>query len=358
MMLQEQFDALRRVFAEALGHASSVSDLETAEIRFLGRKGELAELMRQMATAPAEERPAIGKSANETKLAMERDLHAKRETLRVGEEARRLAEELEDVTEPGARPPEGHLHPMTHAIQEISAIFERAGFARKRFPEVEWDWYTFEALNMPKDHPARDEQETFTVDAPVHRKYGRMILSTQATSGTARLLETERPPIRAFNIAKTYRRESNATHTPMFHQIDVACVDKGISIAHLRGVLDYFAKAFFGPDRRTRLRPHHFRFTEPSFEIDISCGMCGGTGWIDAASSSRCRICKRGWLELGGSGMLHPQVLKTAGIDPRVYSGLAFGWGIERVFMMKEGLQLDDMRMLYQNDLRFLQQFS
>ncbi len=363
MTLIERYAIARDAFTTALRDARALADLDALEIRFLGRKGELAELMKQMAGASTEERPALGKAANETKQAMERALAVKRDALAAKENETRLAAEAEDVSEPGARPAQGHLHPMTHAIQEVSAIFERAGFARARYPEVEWDWYTFEALNMPKDHPARDEQETFLVDAPANKKFGKMILSTQATSGTARLLEEENPPIRAFNITKTYRPESNATHTPMFHQIDAVVVDKGISIAHLRGVLDYFARSFFGPGRRTRLRPHHFRFTEPSFEIDVSCGLCNGTGYLDVSrftfpvSSSRCRVCKRGWLELGGSGMLHPNVLKTAGIDPRVYSGLAFGWGMERVFMMKEGLKLDDMRALYQNDLRFLNQF-
>ncbi len=370
MSLQEQFHRIKRDFVEALNGARSLSDLDSLEIRFLGRKGALAELMRQMASATTEERPMLGRAANETKVSMENALTEKRKSLQQQENEKRLSSETEDVTESGIRPLSGHLHPVTQTIQEITSIFERAGFARMRYPEVEWDWYTFEALNMPKDHPARDEQETFLIDTLAHKKYGKMILSTQATSGTARCLEEGKPPIRAFNIVKTYRRESNATHTPMFHQIDVAVVDRGISVAHLRGVLDYFAKSFFGPGRRTRLRPHHFRFTEPSFEIDVSCGVCGGSGWTrasrnapacrtgrDQGSSEKCRVCKRGWLELGGSGMLHPQVLKTAGIDPRVYSGLAFGWGIERVLMMKEGLALDDMRTLYQNDLRFLQQF-
>jgi phenylalanyl-tRNA synthetase alpha chain len=267
-----------------------------------------------------------------------------------------LAEtERVDVTEPGARPPEGHLHIVTQAINEITSIFERIGFVRTRYPEVDWDWYAFEALNMPPDHPARDEWETFFMDAPVSPKMGKMILTPHATNGTARILAEKQLPIRAINIAKTYRRQIDITHVPMFHQFDGVYVDQGVSVAHLRGVLDYFVKSFFGPDRETRLRPFHFRFTEPSFEIDVSCGVCCGSGV--GADKQKCRTCKRGWLELGGAGMLHPNVLKAGGLDPKKYSGLAFGWGVERTYMMKQGMQLDDIRTLYKNDLRFLQQF-
>ena len=207
---------------------------------------------------------------------------------------------------------------------------------------------------MPKDHPARDEWETFFMDAP-QSKLGKMLLTPHATNGTARALAEGKMPIRSINIAKTYRRQIDATHVPMFHQFDGVYVDENVSITHLRGVLEYFAKEFFGPERKTRLRPFHFRFTEPSFEIDVSCGVCGGTGI--GADKQKCRVCKRGWLELGGAGMLHPNVLKAAGIDPKKYSGLAFGWGVERTYTMKQGLQIDDLRNLYKNDLRFLKQF-
>lgn len=358
MSLKNNLNDLQTSAEKAIANAKNLQDIEALDVRFLGRKGELTALLKGLGEVTADERPALGVLANEIKSTIALMLDVAKRNLSVGALTERLAKEREDITEPGTRPPEGHLHPMTHAIREITAIFERAGFTRTRYPEVEWDWYTFEALNMPKDHPARDEQETFHVEAPEHPKWGRMILSTQATSGTARALAESQPPIRSFNITKTYRREYDITHVPMFHQIDVVYVDKDVSITHLRGLLDHFAKAFFGPNRTTRLRPHHFRFTEPSFEIDISCGVCGGTGLLVAdGKEEKCRTCKRGWLELGGAGMLHPNVLKAAGIDPETYSGLAFGWGVERTYMMKEGLQLDDVRHLYKNDLRFLKQF-
>ena len=219
---------------------------------------------------------------------------------------------------------------------------------------MEWDWYAFEALNMPPEHPARDEWETFFMDAPVHSKWGKMLLTPHATSGTSRALASDKPPIRAINIQKTYRRQADVTHVPMFHQFDGVYVDTDVSLAHLIGVLDYFAKEYFGSDRRARLRPYHFRFTEPSFEFDISCGVCGGTGVL--GDRTKCRTCKRGWLELGGAGMLHPNVLKAAGLDPHKYSGLAFGWGVERVLAMK--YNLPDIRNIHSTDLRILNQFK
>jgi phenylalanyl-tRNA synthetase alpha chain len=355
MTLSKQLQALSLDANQEIVTAKSLADLETIEIKFLGRKGELAGLMKGVASASTEERPKLGQLANEVKTQIERSLSSARGKLAGHAIKERLEAEREDVTEPGDRPPEGHLHLVTHAIRDITAIFNRIGFVRTRYPEVDWDWYAFEALNMPKDHPARDEWETFFMDAPPNVTMGKMVLTPHATSGTARNLSEKSLPIRSINIAKTYRRQIDMTHVPMFHQFDGVYVDKGVSIAHLRGVLDFFAREFFGPDRRTRLRPFHFRFTEPSFEIDVSCGVCEGTGTL--TDGHKCRTCKQGWLELGGAGMLHPNVLQAAGIDPNVYSGLAFGWGVERTYMMKEGLQLDDIRTLYQNDLRFLRQF-
>lgn len=354
MTLQDRIQALALSADQAVKQANSLQDLEEIGTRLVGRKGELTGLLKELATVPADQRPSIGTLANEVKRIVETKIEEARQRMSSFEEEKRLLNEREDVTEPGIKPPKGHLHIVTQAIQEITDIFARAGFVRTRYPEVEWDWYAFESLNMPKDHPARDEWETFFMDAPVSEKYGKMILTPHATSGTARNLADKNFPIRAINIAKTYRRQIDVTHVPMFHQFDGLFVDKGVAIAHLRGILDYFAREFFGPERKTRLRPFHFRFTEPSFEIDISCGVCNGTGFID---ERKCRTCKRGWLELGGAGMLHPNVLKAAGIDSSVYSGLAFGWGVERTYMMKEGMQVDDIRTLYKNDLRFLQQF-
>lgn len=354
MNLTEQLRVLHLQAQQDIKNASTLDDLTQLEIRYLGRKGELTSALRGLSELQGEERRAAGIVANEIKQALEEQITQSRGRLGEVHVARQLLEERVDVTEPGVRPPTGHLHVVTQAIQEITDIFARAGFVRTRYPEVEWDWYAFEALNMHKEHPARDEWETFFMDAPTSERWGKMILTPHATSGTARCLADREFPIRAINIAKAYRRQIDVTHLPMFHQFDGVYVDKGVSIAHLKGILEYFVHEFFGKDRQVRIRPFHFRFTEPSFEIDISCGVCAGTGMVDAA---KCRACKRGWVELGGAGMLHTNVLKAAGIDPKIYSGFAFGWGVERNYMMKEGLKLDDIRTLMKNDLRFLQQF-
>ncbi len=353
---------------QEISKSANLAELEACEVRFLGRKGELTQQLRGLASLDDDARRRAGQCANEVKQHLEHVVIQTRARLSEASVREQLLTEREDVTEPGKHPPEGHLHLVSHAIHEITEIFARAGFVRQRAPEVEWDWYVFEALNMPKDHPARDEQETFFLDAPASPRYGRMLLTTQATSGTARLLARKQLPLRAITISKTYRRQIDITHVPMFHQFDGVYVDKNVSIAHLRGIIEYFAQNFFGPKRKTRLRPYHFRFTEPSFEVDVSCGVCDGTGFVTdpppyqggargGSVAQKCRTCKRGWLELGGAGLLHPNVLTAAGIDPRVYSGFAFGIGVERTYMMKEGMKLDDVRILYGNDLRFLQQF-
>jgi len=344
MELESSLRAIQNQARDAFNGAQSLAELEELEIRFLGRKGELASLMKEMATVSAEERPKIGAFANEVKLEIEQTLERKRTELGGAAINAKLSKEQEDVTEPGLRPPEGHLHVVTQAIREFTDIFERAGFQRVRPPEVDWDWFAFESLNMPKEHPARDDWETFFMNAPTSEKprQGRMLLTPHTTNGTAHLLKDQKPPIRAISIGKTYRRQIDLTHLPMFHQFDGVYVDKGVNLTHLLGIIEYFVKEFFGEDRKVRIRPYHFRFTEPSFEIDISTDS---------------RMGKNGWLELGGAGMLHTNVIKAAGLDPEEYSGLAFGWGVERTYMMKEGLQLDDIRTLYKNDLRFLQQF-
>ncbi len=360
-MREDKLSALERDLKKAVDTAETIEALEAAETRFLGRKGEITGVLRQLGSLSDEERRDIGSRANDVKAEGERRIAAARERLLAQHASSAADRERLDVTEPGIRPPQGHLHITTQAIREITSIFDRIGFARIRERESDWDWYAFEALNMPPDHPARDEWETFFMDAPVNDKWGKMILTPHTTNGTARILAEQAKSlkegngIRAVNISKTYRRQMDITHLPMFHQFDGVLVDEGISLAHLRGVLDYFARTFFGPTRQIRLRPFHFRFTEPSFELDVSCGVCGGTGI--GVDKQKCRTCKRGWLELGGAGMLHPNVLKAAGIDPQKYSGLAFGWGVERTYMMKEGMQLDDIRIMYKNDLRFLEQF-
>lgn len=350
----DQLNGLRVELFQAVEGAPDAETLTSIEITYLGRKGRLTALLKGLADVDEASRPKIGSLANQIKQEAEHAIAMRR--ARFSESALSdLAErERVDMTEPGTRPPEGHLHVVSQAIREITSIFEKIGFTRTRYPEVEWDWYAFEALNMPKDHPARDEWETFFMDAPVS-KQGKMVLTPHTSNAQVRELKRGQFPVRMISIGKTYRRQSDVTHAPMFHQFEGLYVDKGVAITHLRGVLDYFATSFFGPDRKTRLRPFHFRFTEPSFEIDISCGVCGGTGL--AADRQKCRVCKRGWLELGGAGMVHPNVLKAGGVDPKKYSGFAFGWGVERTYMMKEGMQLDDIRLLYKNDIRFLKQF-
>jgi phenylalanyl-tRNA synthetase alpha chain len=350
----DKLKALKKAIEKVVDQAKDAAGLEQVEIEYLGRKGKLTALLKGVADLAEQDRPKVGALANQIKREVQQLLEVKKRALAGGQFSVLGETEREDVTEPGIRPPEGHLHIVTQAIREITQIFSNIGFMRTRYPEVDWDWYAFESLNMPPDHPARDEWETFFVDAPISKK-GKMVLTPHTSNGQVRELERHELPVRMISIGRCYRRQSDITHVPMFHQFEGLYVDKQVSISHLRGVLDYFAKEFFGPGRTTRLRPHHFPFTEPSFEIDISCGICGGTGV--GKDKQKCRVCKSGWLELGGAGMVHPNVLKAGGVDPKKYSGFAFGWGIERTYMMKEGIQIDDVRTPYKNDLRFLKQF-
>jgi phenylalanyl-tRNA synthetase alpha chain len=323
--------------------AKDVKELEDLRIAYLGRNGKLTNLIKEIKDLSPQDRKQAGRLINEVKNGVLEAISAQKNTFKES------AREWFDATIPGKKPKIGHLHLVTQAIEEISETFKKIGFVRVRYPEVEWDWFAFEALNIPEGHPARDDWETFFIDAPADSKYGQMCLTPHTSSGQVREMQrVKEPPIRMINIAKCYRRQLDVIHTQMFHQFEGLVVDKGISIVHLKGALDYFARNFFGKDRKTRLRPHHFRFTEPSFEVDISCDICKGKG---------CKLCKEGWLELGGCGMVHPTVLKNGGIDPKKYTGFAFGWGVERTFMMKSGLEIDDIRLLYSTDLRFLTQF-
>ncbi|MBU1705712.1 phenylalanine--tRNA ligase subunit alpha [Patescibacteria group bacterium] len=357
--MKEEFEQLKDQAQEALKSVLDRDKLEVLKIEFLGRKGKMAELMKQIVNVADEERKLIGALANEVKTGLESAFSAKEQELAGAEEAGRAEKEWLDISEPGAWSKEGHLHPVTTAIGEISDIFARLGFACVRAPEVEWDYYAFESLNMPPDHPARDDWETFFIADGAQtaqgkgEKQGKMVLTPHTSNSQNREMAKGKLPIRMININRTYRRQSDVSHTPMFHQFEGLMIDQGVTIAHLKGVLDYFARTYFGAERKTRLRPHHFRFTEPSFEIDISCGVCQG----HASSDSTCRLCKAGWLELGGAGMVHPNVIRAGGLDPEKYTGFAFGWGIERTLMMREGMQVDDIRTLYRNDLRFVKQF-
>ncbi len=346
ILLQIETEAKQAIVA-----TKTLESIEQIRVLFLGRKGKITGVLKELAGLSLEERKAIGGLANSVKNKVEAALAARGNELSAAAYANLAETEWIDVTAPGIKPPDGHLHLVTKTIREIEHIFRYLGFTRRRYPEVEWEWYAFEALNMPKNHPARDEWETFFMgdDKIIEdAKYGKMVLTPHTSSGQIRELERGELPIRMINIGKCFRRQSDISHVPMFHQFEGLLVDKNVSIANLKGVLEYFAKAFFGPERKIRLRPYHFRFTEPSFEIDVSCGVCLGGG---------CRLCKGGWLELGGAGMVHPNVFKATGVNPKIYSGFAFGWGVERTAMMKSGLKIDDIRILYKNDIRFLEQF-
>jgi phenylalanyl-tRNA synthetase alpha chain len=327
--------------------AASLESIDQLKISYLGAKSEFTSLSRQLSYLPKEDRARVGVLLNQVKQAIEETLTQKQSAPSLDKN------DLFDITQPGILPTIGHLHIATQAIAEITRIFERIGFTRLNYPEVDWDYYAFESLNMPPDHPARDEWETFFITPPWKGKnndprFSTVLLTPQTSNGQVREMEKGNVPIRMINIAKCYRRQSDVSHAEMFHQFEGLYVDKGVSIAHLKGVIEYFVKSFYGPDRTIRLRPFHFQFTEPSFEIDVTCGICLGKG---------CRLCKEGWLELGGAGMVHPNVLKAGKIDTSKYNGFAFGWGVERTYMMKSGSKLDDVRILYENDVRFLEQF-
>ena len=348
--MKSKIEQLKNDALHLLEKITDRDNLEALKTDVLGRKGKLNELMKEMMSLADDERKVIGQFANELKGSIETAFGEKERSMFHAEELNRAEKEWIDVTAPGKFPASGHLHPVTEAIAEIQQTFEKIGFTASRIPEIDWDYYVFEALNMPGDHPARDDWETFFVDEAEGEK-GKLVLTPHTSNSQVRVMELQKPPIRMVNINRTYRRQSDTTHVSMFHQFEGLVIDRGITIVQLKGAIDYFAKTYFGPTRKTRLRPHHFRFTEPSFEIDISCGVCNG----DASVS--CRLCKAGWLELGGAGMVHPNVLKAGGLDPEEFSGFAFGWGVERVLMMREGMNIDDMRVLYKNDLRFVKQF-
>ena len=325
-------DNILKQAAAETATAGTITELEKIETKYLGKKGELNQYFDRLSK---EEKPSQGKTFNLAKMKTDQRIEDRKSEL-----IKKTESEQFDVTVPGIQPPNGHLHLVTQAIREITDVFTHIGFIRRRYPEIDTDWYAAEGLNIPKDHPARDDQETFYLSENV-------VLTPHTSKGQLREMELmKKPPIKMINIGKTYRRQIDVSHTPMFHQFEGLMIDKGINITHLIGVGNYFVQNYFGPDRRIRLRPHHFQFTEPSFEIDITCGVCQGIG---------CRLCKAGWLELGGAGMVHPTVLKNGGIDPTKYSGFAFGWGVERVLAMK--YDLPDIRNIYTTDLRILNQF-
>jgi len=344
--MEEEIIGIKNAALSFILEAEDLKSLEETKIQFLGKGGKLTIAIKEITKLPVEKRPAFGVLANEVKQTIEDTITSQQEVLTKKKKSNLL--DKIDVTNPGIKPALGHLNLVTQAIEEISVIFSRIGFERVRYPEIDWDYYAFTALNFPKNHPARDDWETFFIKEEANEKLGKQVLSPHTSTGQIREMEKNKLPIKMLNIAKCYRRQSDVSHTPMFHQFEGLVIDKNISITHLRGTLDYFVKSYFGKKRKSRIRPYHFQFTEPSFEVDVTCGVCFGKG---------CKLCKAGWLEMGGAGMVHPNVLKAGGIDNNKYSGFAFGWGIERVLMMREGLEINDIRLLYSNDLRFLEQF-
>ena len=317
-------------------------DIEAARVRFLGKKGELTAVLRAMGTLTAEERPIVGALANEVRTHIEARIAEVQAAAAEAELSKKLAQEKIDVTVPADEIIKlGRRHPLSQIQKEMEDIFVGLGFSIAEGPEVEYDYYNFQALNIPKDHPARDTQDTFYIT-------DNILLRSQTSPVQARVMEKTQPPIRIISPGRVYRSDTmDATHSPLFHQLEGLVVDKGITMGDLKGTLEMFARRMFGPETKIRFRPHHFPFTEPSAEVDVSCFVCGGKG---------CRLCKNeGWIEILGAGMVHPFVLSNCGIDPEVYSGFAFGMGIERVLMTKYGI--DDIRLLYENDMRFLSQF-
>lgn len=339
--MKNQLEAIRTAAREALESSHNTADIEQLRIKYLGKKGELTSILKQMGKLTPEERPVIGQLANEVRAFIEDAIESKVQELNAKKQLEQLKAEKLDVTLPGKKPALGAKHPLTIVLDEIKEIFVGMGFDIVEGPEVETDYYNFEALNMPKNHPARDTQDTFYIN-------DNIVLRTQTSPVQVRTMEKQKPPIRIISPGRVYRSDAvDATHSPLFHQIEGLVVDKGITFADLKGTLETFVKRLYGEDSVVRFRPHHFPFTEPSAEVDVQCFGCHGEG---------CRLCKgEGWIEILGCGMVHPKVLSNCGIDPEVYSGFALGLGLERVAMRRYGI--DDMRLFFENDVRFLNQF-
>jgi phenylalanyl-tRNA synthetase alpha chain len=334
-------DAVAAEARAAIARAVTSAELEEIRVRYLGRQGALTSLLRSLGTLPTAERPLVGAAANEAKRELETALE-QRLAASLEEERRRQREAARvDLTLPGRRPPLGSLHPLTRVHDEIVEIFVGLGFSVAEGPEIESDYFNFEALNLPKDHPARDMQDTFYLTED-------RLLRTHTSPVQIRTMQAQPPPLRIIVPGKVYRRDADITHSPQFTQFEGLAVDRNISMADLKGTLELFAREMFGPRSKIRFRPSFFPFTEPSAEVDVLCFLCGGDG---------CRVCKQsGWLEILGCGMVHPHVLRNVGYDPEEVTGWAFGMGVERIAMLKYGV--DDIRLFYENDLRFLRQFA
>ena len=337
-------DKLKKIREEAvrqIEESKELNSLNDVRVAILGKKGELTAVLKGMKYFKPEDRPMVGQLVNETREAIEQKLEETKEKLERAEMEKRLEKEVIDVTLPAKINKVGHRHPNTTVLEEVENIFVGMGYEVLEGPEIEKDYYNFEALNIPKNHPARDEQDTFYINDSI-------VLRTQTSPVQVRVMEQGKLPIRMLAPGRVFRSdEVDATHSPSFHQIEGMVIDKNITFADLKGTLEQFARELFGEDTKVKFRPHHFPFTEPSAEMDVSCFKCGGKG---------CRFCKgEGWIEILGCGMVHPRVLKMSGIDPEEYTGFAFGVGLERITLLK--YEIDDMRLLYENDTRFLKQF-
>ena len=340
-MIQDDLEQIRKEVRARLEKAFTPEDINQIKVEYLGRKGRMTAILKSMKNVAAEDRPAVGQMVNLTRADIEAIIDDQQKALLESLMEERLKSETIDVTLPPKEERRGHLHPNTDALEEIEEIFIGMGYEVVEGPEIEKDYYNFEALNIPPDHPAKDEQDTFYIN-------GEMLLRTQTSGTQIHEMEKGKMPIRMIAPGRVYRAdEVDATHSPVFHQVEGLVIDKDITFADLKGTLEVSMKAIFGEDTQVRFRPHHFPFTEPSAECDISCYKCGGKG---------CSFCKNeGWIEILGCGMVHPHVLEMSGIDPEEYSGFAFGIGLERIALLK--YEIDDMRLLYENDRRFIDQF-
>lgn len=339
--MKDQLNAIKIQAEKELSGIASIQELENLRVKYLGKKGELTSVLRGMGGLSAEERPVVGQLANEVRAFVEEKIDETKKEIVRRERSQQLEKEVIDVTIPGKRRALGRKHPLSIVQDEIKEVFIGMGYEIAEGPEIEYDYYNFEALNIPKNHPARDVQDTFYITENI-------LLRTQTSPVQIRVMESKKPPIKIICPGRVYRSDAvDATHSPVFHQVEGLVVDKGVTMGDLVGNLQIFAKSLFGENSKIRLRPHHFPFTEPSAEVDVSCWTCGGIG---------CRVCKNeGWIEILGAGMVNPKVLEICGIDPEVYSGFAFGIGVERTAMGR--FNIDDLRLMFENDIRFLKQF-
>ena len=339
--MQEKLKEIKEKALEELNNVKDSGAIEDIKVKYLGKKGELTTLLRSMGNLSKEERPVVGKLVNDVKKILEEKIEDIVSNIKEKEKKIKLESEIIDVTLPGNKIEIGKRHPLELTLERVKDIFISMGFSIEDGPEVELDYYNFEALNIPKNHPAKSEQDTLYIN-------DKVLLRTQTSPVQIRVMEKQEPPIKMISPGKVYRADSvDATHSPIFYQMEGLVVAKGVTFADLKGTLELFAKKMFGDKVKTKFRPHHFPFTEPSAEMDATCFVCGGKG---------CNVCKgSGWIELLGCGMVHPNVLRNCGIDPEVYSGFAFGFGIDRMVMLSYGL--DDIRLLYESDMRFLNQF-